>query len=67
MYNLTFTKEQFELIGECVLATIQALNKTWEQMPLRATKAGAGIQEQIAACNAILRELAKIEEEAEDE
>lgn len=60
MYNITFTKDQFDLIGECVLATIGALQKSWEQMPLEGGR--IGIQEQIVRCNNLLCELSKIEE-----
>lgn len=61
MYNLTLTKEDFGLIGECVLATINQLRKAWEQMPLEGGR--VGIQEQIIRCNGILRQLAKVEED----
>lgn len=60
MYNLTLTKEDFDLIGECVLATINMLRKSWEQMPLEGGR--VGIQEQIVRCNGIMRTLAKVEE-----
>ena len=61
MYNLTLAKEDFDLIGECVLATINQLRKAWEQMPLEGGR--VGIQEQIIRCNGILRQLAKVEED----
>lgn len=61
MYNLALTKEDFDLIGECVLATINQLRKAWEQMPLEGGR--VGIQEQIIRCNGILRQLAKVEED----
>lgn len=61
MYNLTLTKEDFDLIGECILATINQLRKAWEQMPLEGGR--VGIQEQIIHCNGILRQLAKVEED----
>ena len=61
MYNLTFNKEDFNLIGECVLATINQLRKLWEQMPLESGR--VGIQEQIVRCNSVLRQLAKVEED----
>lgn len=61
MYNLTLTKEDFDLIGECILATINQLRKSWEQMPLEGGR--VGIQEQIIRCNGILWQLAKVEED----
>ena len=61
MYEIALTKEQFDLLGECVLATINQLRKSWQEMPLEQGR--IGIQEQIVRCNDILRELAKVEEE----
>ena len=63
MYETAFTKEQLDLIGECVLATIIQLNKMGGDMPIQAGK--VAIQEQIVRCNALLVELAKIQEEDE--
>jgi len=61
MYQIALTKEQFDLLGECVLATINQLRKAWVEMPLE--KGRIGIQEQIVRCNDVMRELAKVEED----
>lgn len=63
MYQITLTKEQFDLLGECVLGTIDSLRKLWEAMPI--TSGRVGIQEQIVRCNDIMRELSKVYEEDE--
>lgn len=63
MYETSFTKEQLDLIGECILETISQLNTAWNKMPLEAGR--VAIQEQIVRCNAILVELAKVQEEDE--
>lgn len=64
MYNISLTKEQFDLLGECVLGTIDALRKLWQAMPIESGR--VGIQEQIIRCNDVMRELSKVYEE-EDE
>ena len=63
MYNITLTKEQFDLLSECVLGTIDSLRKLWEAMPI--TSGRVGIQEQIIRCNDIMREISKVYEEDE--
>ena len=63
MYQITLTKEQFDLLSECVLGTIDSLRKLWDAMPI--TSGRVGIQEQIIRCNNIMRELSKVYEEDE--
>lgn len=63
MYNITLTKEQFDLLGECVLGTIDSLRKLWDAMPLESGR--VGIQEQIIKCNNLMIELSKVYEEDE--
>jgi hypothetical protein len=64
MYQIALTKEQFDLLGGCVLATIRQLNKSWEEMPIEEGR--IGIQEQIIRCNKILVELTKVRESMEE-
>lgn len=65
MYNLTFSKNDFELIGECVLQTIRDLRAASEKIQVQG--ATQSIELTIMRCNSILRELAKVEEEASHE
>lgn len=60
MYNLTFSKNDFELIGECVLQTISDLRDASNKIQVQ--EATRSIELTINRCNSILRELAKVEE-----
>lgn len=64
MYNLTFSKNDFELIGECVLQTIGDLRAASDKIQVQ--EATRSIELTIKRCNSILRELAKIEEESHE-
>lgn len=64
MYNLTFSKNDFELIGECVLQTISDLRAASNKIQVQ--EATRSIELTINRCNLILRELAKIEEESHE-
>ena len=64
MYNLTFSKNDFELIGECVLQTISDLRAASDKIQVQ--EATRSIELTINRCNLILRELAKIEEESHE-
>lgn len=60
MYNLTFTKNDFDLIGECVLQTIRDLRAASEKICVQ--DATNSIETTILRCGNILRELAKVQE-----
>lgn len=67
MYNLTFSKNDFELIGECVIQTISDLRAASNKIQVQ--EATRSIELTINRCNLILRELtkiAKIEEESHE-
>lgn len=63
MYNLTFTKNDLDLIGECVLQTIRDLRAASEKIVIQ--DATNSIETTILRCGNILRELAKVQEGAE--
>lgn len=63
MYNLTFTKNDLDLIGECVLQTIRDLRAASEKIVVQ--DATNSIETTILRCGNILRELAKVQEDAE--
>ena len=65
MYNLTFGKNDFDLIGECILQTISDLRAASDKIQVQGAK--NSIELTILRCNSILRELARIEEEESHE
>ncbi len=60
MYNLTFTKNDLDLIGECVLQTIRDLRSASEKICVQ--DATNSLETTILRCGHILRELAKVQE-----
>jgi Mg2+/Co2+ transporter CorC len=61
MYEVAFTKEQLDLIGECVLHTIGDLRRVTEQIPIARVK----FDDTIAELNKILTTLAEVSHENE--
>ncbi len=61
MYEVAFTKEQLDLIGECVLYTIGDLRRVTEQIPIARVK----FDDTIAELNKILTTLAEVSHENE--
>lgn len=61
MYEIAFTKNQLDLIGECVLQTVRDLRKASDMVLI--ADATQSLETTILRCNEILKLLAEVDYE----